>query len=79
MKLKLGTYFCPEGSQTGFFEHLPPSQELIERLLPGMDLKLELTEGQGFALLNVGFDQRGKCVEFPALNIDFENVDEFVF
>lgn len=40
-----------------------------------MDLEAELTEGEGFAGGEIRLDQGSERLEFPTLDIDFEEVD----
>lgn len=68
----------PEGAQAGGLEHLPPLEELGERLVPGVDLELQLAERQRLAALDVRPDERGERLELPRLDVDLEHVDKGV-
>lgn len=43
-----------------------------------MDLKLKLSKWQWFAGCDVRFQQGGNGLEFPAFNVNFQNVDMLV-
>lgn len=64
-----------ERPESRVLQHFPPLEELRELLVPGVNLQLELTEGQRQASVDVRFDQSCKRVEFPALDIDFQNIN----
>lgn len=73
-----GTNLSPEGAQPSSFEHLPPCQELSERLLPDMHLELQLAEWQRAPRVDVRLDEGSEGLELPSFNINLEDVDMVV-
>lgn len=68
----------PEGAEASGLEHLPPLEEFGERLVPGVDLELQLAERQRLARVDVRLDERGERLKLPGLDVDLEDVDERV-
>ena len=72
------THLRPKRPQPRALQHLPPAQELLEALIPDMDLDLQLAEGEGLPGGDVRLDERGERLELPAFDVDFQDVDVFV-
>jgi len=65
----------PEWAQARSLKGLPPRKVFIEGLVPDVNLKLKLAKRKGFAGGNVGLEQGRDGLEFPAFNINLEDVN----
>jgi len=68
----------PERSESHALQILPESKVHREGFMPSMNLQLELTKGKRHALFTVRVKECGQGVEFPALNVNFEDIDPFM-
>lgn len=65
----------PEWAQARGLEGLPPAEEVGKRLVPDVDLELELTEGEGLAGLDVRAEEGGEGLKLPTFNVNLEDVN----
>ena len=69
------THLGPERPEPRGFKSLPPREELGKLLVPNMNLKLKLSEWEGFPSLHIRLDERGEGLELPAFNVDFKDIN----
>jgi len=69
------THLSPERPQPSSLQHLPPLEVLRERLIPDMDLELQLAEGERTSRSDIWTEEGSEGLEFPAFDINLEDVD----
>lgn len=70
-----GAYLGPEWAQASGLKRFPPLKVLGKRLVPNMNLKLQLAERKGSARSDVRREKGRDRLEFPALNINLQDVN----
>lgn len=68
-------YLGPEWAQASSLKRLPPLKVLRKGLVPNVNLKLELPEWKGPARSDIGRKQCRNSLEFPAFDINLQDVN----